>query len=98
MRLSSGCRGYSLASKVGDYNNTLHNNDGAYPNRAVCTLISLVTCFHGLLWSLYGIGQTIIFSSCGFFLSIYLSSSFFRRLISAAAHWMSTIPPHMVWH
>jgi len=44
------------------------------------------------LWSPYGIRQTIIFSSCGFFLS-----SFFPRLISAAAHWMSTILPHMVW-
>ena len=31
-----------------------------------------------LLWSPYGIGQTIIFSSCGFF----PSSSFFPRLIS----------------
>ena len=25
------------------------------------------------------------------------SSSFFPRLISAAADWMSTILPHMVW-
>ena len=32
---------------------------------------------HSLLWSPYGIGQTIIFSSCGFFLSIYLLSVFF---------------------
>jgi len=30
---------------------------------------------------------------CGFF----LSSSFFPRLISAAAHWMSTILRHMMW-
>jgi len=30
------------------------------------------------------------------FLSIYLSS-FFPRLILAAAHWMSTILRHMVW-
>ena len=36
----------------------------------------------------------IIFSSCCFF---YLSSSFFPRLISAVADWMSTILPHMVW-
>ena len=35
--------------------------------------------------------QTIIFSCCGFCLS------FFHRLISSAAHWMSTILPHMVW-
>ena len=32
-----------------------------------------------LLWPPYGIGQAIIFSSCGFF---YLSSSFFPRLIN----------------
>jgi len=38
-------------------------------------------------------GQAIIFLPCGF----YLSSSFFPRLISAAADWMSTILPHMVW-
>ena len=31
------------------------------------------------------------------FLSSYLSSSFFPRLISAVAHWMSTTLPHMVW-
>jgi len=43
------------------------------------------------LWSPYGIGQTIIFSSCGFFLS-----SFFARLISAVADWMSAILPHMM--
>ena len=36
------------------------------------------------------IGQTIIFSSCFFFLS-------FPRLISAVGDWMSTILPHMVW-
>jgi len=41
----------------------------------------------------YGIGQTIIFSSCGFYLLLLL----FPRPISAAAHWMSTILRHMVW-
>jgi len=40
------------------------------------------------LWPLYGIGQAIIFSSCGFF--------FFPHLFSAIADWMSTIIPHMV--
>jgi len=39
-----------------------------------------------------GIGQTIIFLPCDFFLS-----SFFPRLISAVGNWMSTILPHMVW-
>ena len=38
----------------------------------------------------------IIFLPCDFYLlSIYLLS--FLRLISAAAGWMSTILPHMVW-
>ena len=45
------------------------------------------------LWSPYGIGQAIIFSSCRLF---YLSI-FFPRLISAIAHWMSAILAHMVW-
>ena len=40
----------------------------------------------------------IIFLPCNFyFLSIYLLSSFFPPLISAAAGWMSTILWHMVW-
>ena len=49
-----------------------------------------------ILWSPYGIGQTIIFSCCGLFflLSFFF---FFPRLISAAAGWMSAILPHMVW-
>jgi len=47
------------------------------------------------LWSPYVIGQTIIFSSCGFFFLLLLS--FFPRLISAVGDWMSTILPHMVW-
>jgi len=47
-----------------------------------------------LLWSPYGIGQTIIFLPCGFF---FFLLSFFPRLISAAADWMSAILPHMVW-
>jgi len=48
------------------------------------------------LWPPYVIGQAIIFLPCGFFLSFYLP--FFPRLISAAAaDWMSTILPHMVW-
>ena len=47
-----------------------------------------------LSWSPYGIGQTIIFSSCGFF---FFLLSFFPRLISAVAEWMSAILAHMVW-
>ena len=41
--------------------------------------------------------QTIIFSSCGFFLLLLLPSFFIPRLISAVADWTSTILPHMVW-
>jgi len=47
-----------------------------------------------LLWLPYGIGQTIIFLPCGCFL---LLSSFFPRLVSAVADWMSAILRHMVW-
>jgi len=42
----------------------------------------------------YVIGQTIIFSSCSFFLLLLL---FFPRLISAVGDWMFTILWHMVW-
>jgi len=35
----------------------------------------------------------MIFSSCGFFYVL----SFFPRLISAVAEWMSAILAHMVW-
>ena len=49
------------------------------------------------LWSPYGIGQTIIFLPCRFFLSFYLLPSFFPRLISAVGDWMSTILLHMAW-
>ena len=48
-----------------------------------------------LLWPPYVIGQAIIFLPCGFYL--LLSSSFFLRLISATADWMSTILRHLVW-
>jgi len=46
-----------------------------------------------LLWSPYGIGQTLIYFHvvvCSFFF-------FFPRPISASADWMSAILPHMVW-
>ena len=46
-----------------------------------------------LLWSPYGIGQTIIFASCRLFFLLFL----FPHLISAVADWMSAILPHMVW-
>ena len=45
-------------------------------------------------WSPYVIGQTIIFSSCSFFLSFFF---FFPRLISAVGDWMSTILLHIAW-
>ena len=44
-----------------------------------------------LLWSPYVIGQTI------YIFILFLSSSFFPRLISAVGDWMSTILRHMVW-
>jgi len=49
----------------------------------------------------YGIGQAIIFLPCGFvlllLLLLLLRLSFFPRIISAAADWMSTILLHLVW-
>jgi len=48
------------------------------------------------LWSPYVIGQTIIFSCCGFFFFFFFFL-FFPRLISAVGDCMSTILPHMVW-
>ena len=47
-----------------------------------------------LLWSPYGIGQTIYIFMLWF---VLLSSFFIPRLISVAADWMSAILPHMVW-
>jgi len=66
-----------------------------WPNR--CAYAALLNKYAndtltGLLWSPYEIEQTIIFSSCFFFLL-----SFCPRLISAVRDWMSTILPHMVW-
>jgi len=46
------------------------------------------------LWPPYAIGQAIYIFILSFVLS---SSSFFPRLISAVAEWMSTILAHMVW-
>ena len=67
------------------------------PTRHPAVILEYLKCeqlYLYLLWSPYGTGQTIIFSCCGLF---FLSSSFFPRLISAAADWMSAILPHMVW-
>ena len=47
------------------------------------------------LWSPYVIGQTIIFSSCSFFLLLLLF--FLPRVISAAVDRMSAILLHMAW-
>ena len=48
---------------------------------------------HGSLWPPCVADADIIFLPCSF----YLLSSFLFLLISAAADWMSTILPHMVW-
>jgi len=43
-------------------------------------------------------GRPYIFSSYRlFFLSLFILLSFFPRLISAVAEWMSAILAHMVW-
>jgi len=58
----------------------------------LCLWAAYGLCTVTLLLSPYGTGQTIIFLHYAFFLS-----SFFPRLISAVADWMSAILPHMVW-
>jgi len=70
----------------------------------LCTLFSVI-CYalQAPLYSLFIMAA--LRSRCGhyifalWFLSIFylLSSFFIPRLISAAADWMSTILPHMVW-
>jgi len=50
-----------------------------------------------LLWSPCEIRQTIIFSSCGFYLLSNYLLFLFPCLISAAARWISTILRHIVW-
>jgi len=60
-------------------------------------IIALIIVLFACLWPPYVIGQAIIFLPCGFFL-LLLFLSFFPRLISAAADWMSTILPHTyIW-
>jgi len=59
-----------------------------------CQISGTIERYCQFLWPPYGIGQAIIFSSCGYF---FFLSSFFPRLISAVGDWMSTILPHMVW-
>jgi len=81
-------------------------------NNAKWLTDNLFHALFGCLWSPYGIGQTIIFSSCGFFMVVlcnradhyifilFLSSFFllfFPRLISVVGDWMFTILRHMVW-
>jgi len=63
------------------------------PNSApICCIQLKLWPFLWYLWSPY----RIIFLPCGFFfLSFFLS--FFPRLISAVADWMTAILPHMVW-
>ena len=53
--------------------------------------------WNGLLWPPSVADADIIFLPCGFFYLLLLLLSFFHRLISAVAGWMSTICLHMVW-
>ena len=64
----------------------------------VCVLVTMMrgafdTVVYQCLLQHIFYGQTIYI----FMLWFVLSSSFFPRLISAAADWMSAILPHMVW-
>jgi len=57
--------------------------------KAVSSILAVVV----FMVSPYGIGQTIIFSSCRLLLFFFL---FFPRLISAVVEWMSAILAHGV--
>jgi len=63
--------------------------------RRRCGLLS--NYFDHLLWPPYVIGQSIIFSSSGFCFFSLLSCFIFPRLISAVAHWRSTVPYFHTW-
>ena len=60
------------------------------------TLVTVwVKLYHlTLLWPPYEVGRPLYFCPV---VSFFPSSSFFPRLISAVADWMTTILPHMVW-
>jgi len=75
-----------------------------------CVLCSFHTIFMAAVWNTFRLvvssslwlpcvaDADIIFCSCAFFLSFFLSStSSFPRLISAVGDWMSTILRHMMW-
>ena len=90
--------GEQLVKDINFYN--IHTMHFYYLNLTTSLFSCIVTIIRRLLkqsflWSPYGKGQTIIFSSCGFF--FLLLFSFFPRLISAAGDCMSAILPHMVW-
>jgi len=57
----------------------------------VCLSVMLLNVMDCAPHFAYGIGQTILFSSCGFFFFL-----FFPLLISAVADWISAILPEMV--
>jgi len=61
-----------------------------------CLIKTPTPCALSWLWPPYEIGQAIIFLPCGFCLLSFFFF-FFPPLISAAAHWISTILQHMVW-
>ena len=55
--------------------------------------VKIVYIDRALLWPSCGIGQAIIFSSCGFFFFLSFFFLFFPRIISAIGDWMSIILP-----
>ena len=61
-------------------------------------LLLHATRTHGT-WTL--VVMAALRSRCGHYIfvlySLFYLSSFFRRLISAVADWMSTVLPNMVW-
>jgi len=74
-------------------NGHLAVNQKAYDALDVVSNVVTTICTTAFVHYGRPVDADIIFLPCGFF--FYLS--FFPRLISAVADWMSTILPHMVW-
>ena len=74
----------------------IYMSDHEFLYSVLCLCMVNIQVCH-LLWPPCVADADIIFLPCGFFFFFLLLLLFFPRLISAVAHWMSTILPHMLW-
>ena len=81
-----------VAAKSSEYSDVQLSDGDVLPGRKVIDEHTKVVDAVPAGFTCYGVPYGI-FLSCGFFCLL----SFFPRLISAVADWMSTILPHMVW-